>query len=336
MIKYSNEPKLDRWFGEFGGSFCINDTGNLRYGHPEIEYLEAVKTDLFEQNLRKVLAVIVPEIRAKEIKLSNGGKATIVPRYGKKYNVAGHVALALTLGKKQLYVGTYSEEVVLDLLKIVPEFNMKLKIVMGDKLSEKNELISKLEEINADVDSKTSSELFDMPYAYLLPPFMDPLPGMVITDTANYNDYPAPALAGLLSSIYGEDIKKIYGTNFDAITVPTVEGTNALSLIKPYINDSVDKITVEETICQEYYGIDHDCYTVIARRSDYDEMNITLCPELVNYWRTTKVIRLGAGRVKKVDLSTLEKEEISDLTKKAIILAQEYGNYKNMLVMEAE
>lgn len=336
MIRYSNEPKLDRWFGEFGGSFCINDTGNLRYGHPEIDYLQAVKTDLFEQNLRKVLKLTVPEIKIKEVKLNNGGKATIIPRYGKKYNVAGHVALALTLGKEQLYVGTYSEEVARDLVKIIPEFNMKLKIVLGSKLSENEELISNLKEIGADVDDKLSSELFDMPYAYLLPPFVDPLPGIVITDTANYNDYPAPALAGLMASIYGEDVKQIFGTNFDAVVVPTVEGTNALSLIKPYLNESVDKITVEETICQEYYGIDHDCYTVIVRRSDYDEMNITLCPELVNYWRTAKVIRLGAGRVKKVDLSSLDKEEINRLTKKTIVIAQEYGDYKNMLVMEAE
>lgn len=336
MLKFTDGVVLKQWFGDFGGGFCINDTANERYNHPEIAAVEAIETDAFEENFRKVIKELVPELKTKETVLANGTKVTIVPPLGRYYNVAGHVALALTQGKDEIYNGTYNAETALALAKLANRFNLKLELHLGAKISKDKELVEKIKALGTEPDDKLADELFDMPYVYVLAPFTNPRPGVTVTDTANYGDYPGPALAGLLASIYGEDLKGKFGTDFDAVVVPTVEGTNALSIFKAYKHEKADLISVEETVAQEFHLIDHNCYTVSVRRSDHDEMNLTLCPELVDMWRNAVVSRLGADRIRKYDDSVCADLNTNKLTKRAIALALEKSDYKNILVMEAE
>lgn len=336
MLKFTDGVVLNQWFGDFGGGFCINDTANERYNHPEIAAVEAIKTDEFEENFRKVIKELVPELKVREEVLSNGTRLTIVPALGRYYNVAGHVALALTQGKDEIYNGTYNAKTALALAKLANRFNLKLELHLGAKISSDKELVEQIKALGTEPDDKLADQLFDMPYVYVLAPFTDPRPGVTVTDTANYGDYPGPALAGLLASIYGEDLKAEYGTDFDAVVVPTVEGTNALSIFKAYKNEKADLISVEENVSQEFHLIDHNCYTLSVRRSDHDEMNLTLCPELVDLWRNAYVSRLGADRVRKYDDSLVKDLDVNHLTKRALALALEKKEYKNILIMEAE
>ncbi len=336
MLKFTDGAVLKRWFGDFGGGFCINDTANERYNHPEIAAIEAILTEAYEENFRKAIKVLVPELKVKEEVLSNGTKLTIVPALGRYYNLAGHVALALTQGKSEIYNGTYNAKTALALAKLANAFNLKLELHLGAKISKDKELVEQIKALGTEPDDKLADELFDMPYVYVLAPFTNPRPGVTVTDTANYGDYPGPALAGLLASIYGEDLKQKCGTDFDAVVVPTIEGTNALSIFKAYKNEKADLISVEETIAQEFHLIDHNCYTISVRRSDHDEMNLTLCPELVDMWRNAEVSRLGADRIRKYDESLCDGLDMNKLTKRAVALTMEKKEYKNILVMEAE
>lgn len=336
MLKFTDGVVLKQWFGDFGGGFCINDTANERYNHPEIAAVEAIKTDAFEDNFQKAIKVLVEEIDVKEKMLENGTKLTIVPALGRYYNLAGHVALALTQGKDEIYNGTYNANTALALAKLANHFGLKLELHLGAKISKDEELVEKIKALGVEPDDKLADELFDMPYVYVLAPFTDPRPGVTVTDTANYGDYPGPALAGLLASIYGEELKAKYGDAFDAVVVPTKEGTNALSIFKAYKNSKADLISVEEAVAQEFHLIDHNCYTLSVRRSDHDEMNLTLCPELVDMWRNAKVSRLGADRIRKYDDSLCRDLNVNNLTKRAIALTLEKAEYKNILVMEAE
>ena len=101
MLKTLQGVKLQEWFGDFGGRFCVNDTALLRYGKPELEYEKVLPGNEYEEIFREVLKKTLPSYpTACVYQMYSERKLITLPEYGKYYNLAGHIALALAMEKK--------------------------------------------------------------------------------------------------------------------------------------------------------------------------------------------------------------------------------------------
>lgn len=336
-MKLPGEGKLQRFFGDFGGDYNVNSTSIFRFPDVIPLYESTLQSETFDRYFNECLAEIIdPDYEIRSFTSASGVSIDVVEDYSIEYNIAGQFALALALDRDTVYIGTYFKDVALMCSKLCNKYDLKLKIWLSSALSKDEDLVLELQKYG-DVDSTSCEAFLDEPHAYIGAPFTDPAPGLVINDTANYGTAPSPALAGLLASIFGVDIKnKSNNRHYDGIVVPVVEGTNAIGTMKSYLDSGSVLMTVEETIAQEYHMTDHSCYTLSVRRADHNERNITLAPELVYWWRQALVKRLGCDRFKKVDYQDIEHLKLNELTKRAIALALEDGDYSSLLVVEAK
>ncbi len=333
MLIFSEDVKLKKWFGEFGGDVFDNDFQAI---HDSAETIEKILcTEIFAEKFREILEIVLPkplEIRRRSF--DDQTELILFPAYGKYYSIAGQLALAQIQNKKKIYTAAYSGKAAEAIAKACHFLGMELKIILGRELSSDQERIAYMESLGAEVDSKTSTDLLDLPHYYLKPMIKDPVYSSLLYVTANYGTYPYPSLVGELAGIYGRDLRELLTEVPDCLVVPIEDGTEAIALFKAFLNDGCALVTVEEPISQEYHLIDCCTYTISTRSADREQRNTTICPELANWWREGRVMRLGCDRIKPVDISKLGRPEISPSTARAVSLACERTTSKKMLVME--
>lgn len=336
MAKFAQEVKIPHWFGDFGGSIATDtDTLNIMSRASKIEAV--LSSTEFDQQFDKNLSFLIPEKwTIEKYDLSKDFTCFIAPGLSRYFNLAGQFAVATLLGYKKIQTGTYSRNMAVAYAKISKYLGMQSEITLSRELSSDATLISQLNELGCMVDSSMCGALLDLPYAYYERAFSTPADYYVIILEANYGLYPKPGLVGLLAGLYGKVLRNALDNFPECCVVPINTGTEAIGVLSAFLQTKCTLITVEEPISQEFHITDSGTYTISTRNAQHEEMNITLCPELVNWWRTGQVTRLGCDTLNPVDADYLQNKKISPKITRAISLAQKKTGCSNMLVIGGE
>lgn len=333
MPVFSENFKLEEWFGDLGGSVFGSDFDDeLKRNVSEIE--KVLKSETFEKLFNGILKNIFPdEIQIKTYDIE-GRKIMTVPSNGKYYIIAGQLALARIFNKNEIFVGSYSGELLITAAEACKKEGFKMTAILSEKLSSDIELRQKLKLLGCTVDAETCVSLYDFPERYAASAAsskrIPDSPAFEMCLTANSGNYPQPSLVGSLAAIYGIKLRQMVKDHVDCIVTPILDGTEAISIFKAFENDDVKKITIENKVAQEY----HNGETILTRSADHEENNMTLCPELVNWWRMGKVKRLGCDRVRPVDTKIFNEKGIGDTTARALAITVERFEDKRILVLE--
>jgi len=337
MLKNCDTNNLSIYFGDFGGNDCINDFDFARK-NPNIKQIQEIITgDEFEKEFRKILSTLLPEGIAVKTNHTKGGQVLhVVPANAKLYNIAAQLALAKLKGKKGVFLGTYLKDIAKMTARACQIHGISIRIMLGRDLCGDSALIKDLKSLGAEVDSTTCVDYFDLPYAYSEEPFIPEPEFHVIPIEANYGVYPKPALAGMFAGLFGKDVLDRLGKIPECCVVPITTGTEAIGMFKALMNTTCRLATTEELIAQEFHLIDTGAYTLSTRSSDKEQMNTTLCPELVAWWRQAKVMRLGCDRIHPVNTEFLSSFNLPPMTARAVALAMEATNCKEILALEVK
>ncbi|NMC64313.1 MAG: hypothetical protein GYA55_14205 [SAR324 cluster bacterium] len=337
MLKYSYTTNLSICFGDFGGNDCVNDFDFNRKNPDTSKIEKIIISDEFEKEFRNILSTILPEgISVKTHGMKGGQTLYVVPAKAKVYNLAAQLTFAKLVGEKKVFVGTYLKNIALLAAQACKAHDLSLIVKLSRVLCSDADLVKDLKALGAEVDDTTCIQYFDLPYAYSEEPFVSKPEFHVAPIEANYGLYPKPAITGLFAGIFGMDVLAQLGKTPECCVVPITTGTEAIGTFKALLNTTCKLATAEELIAQEFHLIDTGTYTLSTRSSNKEQDNTTLCPELVSWWRTAKVMRLGCDRIYPVDTSLLNSFNLSLLTARAAALAIEATHCKEILVLEVK
>ena len=335
MLKFPQNAELRTWFGDFGGDVCVNDT-DLALKEDFASEVNSVLADAaFEGAFHEALDVVLRSINtaSRTIETKNNRTIELVPNLGIWYNMAGQLAIAKLLGRKRIFAGSKCKKAVRILAESCQALGFSLSLFLGRELCGDAELKEALGATGADLDAKTCAGLLDLPEAYIAAPFSRPVDGWMLPLTANYAPAPRPAIVGILSGLYGEELRRRLPAP-DCVAAMMSDGTGALGVLKAYIDTDTPLYTVEDLIAQEYHILDHNCYTISVRSSKSQDMPLSLCPELVNLWRRGRVVRLGSDRIIPVDTTALEEQDLSAAAARAAALVMEATEAKHIVLVE--
>lgn len=335
MAKFSDGLEIKKWFGDFGGDMLINNSMHkLDTLYPPINKIEAILASAeFEEKFRESLALLeLKPIQIEEFELEDGRSVLKAECQAKHYNLAAQMALAVLREKNEIFIGTYSRKLAEAAAELSSKLGLSLTIALSRDLCEDSELIGKLEGFGGTVDAKSCVNELDLPY-YYVPGLNTPNAVHEITLEANFGAYPKPGLAGKLAGLFGEDLVDSLNSKPDCCAVYIDTGTGAIGTFKALMDTDCTLVTVESLVAQEYHTADMGAYTISTRNEDHDR-NITICPELADWWRSGKVIRTGCDRVRAVDTDFLKGVDLSPSGLYAATLAFEKTECKKLLVLE--
>ena len=334
MGKFPEGIKIPKYFGDFGGDYSERDT--VAPGkRTRAEYLEALLSSrAFAEKLDACLQVILPQtVDFQTYTLADGRRVHTAPALSRYYILAGYLAITAFDKRDKAVMGTYSREMAVAFARACRDLNFGARVCLSRALSEDTGLLEQLKNLRAEIDDRTCLELFDAPYAYVN--FDDAQGYSIVPVEANYGPYPQAALTGLLASLYGEDLKQAMGGELpECVAVAVTTGTEAVGTFSALINGGCALATVEETVAKEFHLEDSGCYTLSTRSADYDEPDTTICPQLAHWWRMGKVARLGCDRIFPVDTAFLSELPLSRRAARAVALAFEALDCRDVLVLE--
>jgi tryptophan synthase beta subunit len=327
---------LPEYFGDFGGIF-VADSFTPDLDRLAIAADEKIITDSFQQNFIEIIKDIAPSvIDFKEYELANGGKLIQTPSLAEYYNTAGQVTLGAELGVELIVSGAETPQLALAFGKACQALNRNGLLYLNRQTGENEELLSELEKLSCEVDTKTCRELFNIPQMYAFQKYMENRSERYFVPLeANVGPYPFPALAGYFAGIFGEAMSISLPRTPECCVIPIKTGTSAIGVFRALAASGCKLVTVEEPVAQEYHGVFCGAYTITAKMSSGQEEGNALCPELVSLWRKGDVIRLGCDHYGPVATDTLGDVPFSPQLSRAIALAVNNTGYKDMLVLEA-
>lgn len=330
------EP-LRRWFGDWGGGFCADDITNYDQEQYAKGLARRVKSqqfrDLQEEIFHDVLGCSWDEVR--QFELESGKHLYVTKNLSWHCNLAGQLAMARLEGRERLCGGTRERWQCLCAARAAQKLGMELTLVLSREQAQDDDFVAQLEALGCIADRKTCVDLPDSPYAYAMYR-CESSPVYVLVLEANFGPYPCPALAGLLAGRFGEKLLDLTrNIELDSVMVPITTGTEAVGVFNPWLNSGREGklMTCESLISEEYHIIDMANYTLATRSAEKDQPNTTLCPELVDWWRMAKVLRLGCDRCHGVDTGAGERIGLSPASARAMALAFERGA-TDLLILE--
>lgn len=338
MLKFESTIKLEKNFGDFGRDYGVIDLDFART-EPDIgKLVKILESSDFENVFRTLLPAAFPSAFAvNTFSLCDGRILNVVPALARMYNLAGQLALAKILGKDSIVAGTFLRDFATAAAETATKAGFdKIQIALGRDLCADQELVKKLEATGAKVDAETCAEYLDRPYDYGMVFFGTESPDYFVPEDANYGHWPMPALAGVLAGLYGADLLEKLGHVPEACVVPITTGTEAIGAFKALIDTDCILATAEDTVAQEYHVIKSGCYTLATRSANEENPVMVLCPELADWWRKGRVLRLGCDRLHAVDTSFLAPAAISPLSARAAALAFEASGCRELTVLEAK
>lgn len=330
MLNYPDCGKLKVWFGDFGGDAFYDELTPMS---PDAGELEAMLfSEEFEAQFRKTLKLVCPEAwKIRTLPVTQGTEVSVVPARGKAYSAAGQLTLAAMLGKKHVVAGAEDRAVTLAAAKACRALGLEMTALLSCELGANQAFVRSLQESGCQTDADTCRNYFDLVTVHAGGVSRRIPDAFLIAATANYPDYPYPALSGLLASVYGADIRAAIGSLPDCVAVPIRDGTEAIALMKAFMDTGCRLATVEDTVAQEY----HTGESIMTRSADSGEKkNTVICPELADWWHTARVMRLGCDRLLKVDTAAWEAAGLSRRCGRAAALASERTSCKKILMAE--
>lgn len=335
MIHYAYPITIQESFGDFRNDFWYLETHGMIAKSRYQGITECLLSDEFEKLFREILAAGLKEdIAVSKIILEDGKVVYSVPCYAREYAYAGQIALAVLSGQKKIYAGIRHSRYAKVVADMCEKAGIQLKVCMGREACKDTEMIEELVRRGIDVDSTTSVEGFDMPEDYEGNPLvLNPMSYRLMEDP-NFSPCPDPALHGIFSGIYGMDLLEKLDHKPQMCVVPIECGSEAVGTFKAMLGQGITLATCEETICQEYHVVRSGVYTLTVRSASKEEQNRVYSPEMADWWRKAKVMRLGCDRIVPVDVSALSETNLTDEGKRAAMLAFEASDAKEVLVVE--
>lgn len=331
MALFTQDLALPVWFGDFGGDLSTGDL-DTRPACLAAQARRLMIGDAFEEEFWRVIELIAPgEPAVRRAQTRDGLELICVPDDGWKYNLAGQLALARLRGANRLCAGTFQKDYALAAAAACKALGLELSLMLSRALGQDDALVEQLKACGCRLDVESCVSMYDLPHLYAPKIFPMAEPGVeAFAFTANYGDYPAPALAGALAGIYGKRLKTLVGVP-DAVVVPITEGTGAVAVLQAYLKERCVCTTVEQPIAQEY----HNGETLVTRAADEDAPNTVLCPELAWWWRSAKVLRLGCDRMRPVDADAFLALGLSAAAARgAALAAAAVPGCKTMMIVE--
>ena len=328
-----------RWFGDFGGGFCADDITNYDQEQFARRLADHLACPEFQPLFSDMLDLILPtgshELTC--LALDSGQKLYRADNLSWYYNLAGQLTLARLEGKDKLCAGTRVNAECLILARAAQSLGLKLTLVLSRAQAGDPNLIAELQTMGCVIDDTTCVKWPDSPYAYAMYHRESSTDVYVPALEANFGNYPYPSLVGLLAGKFGADLyHRTARFPIDGLVVPIVTGTEAVGVFQPWLEagSGTALMTVERPVSEEYHVTDMGTYTLATRSAETEEPNTTLCPELVSWWRSAKVARLGADRYKSVDVSALAGLNLTPPAARAAALALSHTNCSTLLILE--
>lgn len=336
VTKFKKDIKIPEWFGDFGG-YIATDTDFLKHKIFIEEIENLLPTEKFDRLFIRNLNLIVPEEwNIEKIDLVDGRTIYVAPDLSRHYNLAGQLAIAEMLKRKIVQAGTNSKTMAIAFAEASKKLGFYVEIVLSEKLSNDSQLVEKLVGLGCKVDTTTCSTLLDIPHAYFERAFFTPEESYVVTLEANFGKYPKPGLVGLLAEFYGKDLKSHFDKNPECCVVPITTGTEAIGVLKAFLGDDCKLATVEMPVAQEFHVVESGTYTLSTKGSFSKGENVSLCPELISWWRSGKVLRLGCDRLAPLNIDYLSKTNLDSTLSRAVALAFEKVGCSQVLVIRSE
>lgn len=336
MLPFAGKVKLKRWFGDFGGGFCADDMRTASNPPKTVWFEQVLQSAPFEQAFQEALSLILPQTSAWSRYDLDGGKVIVAPNLSWYYNLAGQLSIPRLLGKTKVYAGVYRDDYALCIAKACRELGLKLTLVLSRAQANNPELIEQLKALECGLDAETCRHLIDLPYAYAERVDPDPDAGYVMALEANWGAYPVPALVGTMAGIFGATLKSCLEDEVTLCVTPITTGTEAVGAFKAFLPTDCVLATCEEPIAQEYHITDLGAYTLSTRSAMRESLNTSLCPEMVDWWRKGRVIRLGCDTLRPVPCETFLQLGLNPLAARAAALARDRLGEGTMLVLEVK
>lgn len=339
MISMEEYGPFQRWFGDFGGGFCADDITNYDQEQLARRLADRLADPSFEPLFQSMLKLVLPAgLRAAAcFELADKRRLYRADNLSWYYSLAGQLALAQLDGKTRLCAGTRVDLECLILARAAQALGMELTLVLSRNQAQNHSLAEELSALGCIVDRTTCVKWPDSPYAYAMYHCESTPDVYVLTLEANFGCYPYPSLTGILAGKFGEALyNQSSGLSIDGVVVPIVTGTEAVGALRPWLksDSGAALMTVEQPICEEYHITDMGAYTLATRSADSEEPNTTLCPELVSWWRSAKVARLGCDHYKAVDTAFLSGFGFTPAGARAAALALSQTDCRSLLILE--
>ena len=332
MERYLENVALKDYFLDFGGADAVGDS--VFVPPTDNKQIEKVLHSVeFAELYREYLHFLLPnglEVHEEEI---YGITVHVLEDVAHFYSLAGQFAYGKITGKEGIYLGTYDNSLAIAAAKLANYAEMDIKIVLGREASKDEKSVSELKSMGADVDTESCRIYFDIPYAYSTLSFGPASPLQVVSLDANNGAAPIPSITGEIVGLLSADLKKKFA-DVSCWIANIKTGTEAIAMFKDVLDEGKKLITVEEPKSRELHLIDTACYTISARYADKEEQDVTLCPELVSWWRQAKVERLGSDTLREPDLSEI-RNSLKESSKRAVALLHKiHPEVKEVLLME--
>lgn len=335
MLNFCNSIDLPRCFGDFGGNDSAGDFDPRV--NPDIPFIKKIITsDEFETEFRGILKWVAGDFTVKKRKDHCSRTILSAPALSKKYVLAARIAYAKVIGKKKVAIGSGDKDMIVTAVDASIRNNLHIKVILSRTLSSDKEFTASLRNKGAEVDDRTCTEYFDIPYSYLEVPMVRDPEAYTLQVEANYGLWPRPGLTGIFAGLYGYDLLEKIGHVPEACVIPITTGTEALGIIKGFPAADCKIATAEELIAGENHTVNAGAYSIATRSAGKEQENTVLCPELVSLWRRNQVFRLGCDRIHAVDTSALTGVGLSDPGARAAALALEHFTCRELLVVEVE
>lgn len=293
------------YYGQYGGCF-ISDAFTINCDKLYEDYKRVTSQPDFWPACQKLVNQFAhADIRVEDKKYSNKiikiHWANLNP-----YPIIGHALMAKQIGRRLvLFAPRHAEEAIFS-AKICAHLGLQLKMNLPLSLRSIESLTNWLEIMNVQLETKLC-ETFDLPEMYAFQQWVAaPDDCYCIYSRSNVGAFPATQMTTDFASRYGLALKEAAGSP-DAIVVPCISGSTALTVLKPWFDQAVKLYTVEIKSTDMWEELDSFCgaFTKVMRNRTQDRV---LAPELANAWDEGLVERVF---VDKRDVAGILKEVIT-------------------------
>ena len=320
------------YYGQYGGCF-ISDAFTINCDKLYEDYKRVTAQPDFWSACQKLADHFAPADIQVEGKGCLGNNIKIHKVAFNPYPIIGHALMAKKIGRRLvLFAPRHTEEAIF-CAKVCAHLGLQLKMNLPLSLRSIETLTQWLEIMDVELETKLC-ETFDLPEMYAFQQWVAaPDDCYCIYSRSNVGAFPATLMTTDFASRYGAALKEVAGIP-DAIVVPCISGSTALTVLKPWFGQEVKLYTVEIKAPDMWEEMDSFCgaFTKVMRNRTQDRV---LAPELANAWDQGIVERVfvekndAAGTLK--DVITQGETELSIESAAAFHFAS--GLKENVLVV---
>lgn len=326
-------PYQDKlYYGRYGGCF-ISDAFTINCDKLYEDYKRITAQPDFWTACQELAGCFAPAVMRVETRRFFG-KDIMVHEIGfNPYPIIGHALMAKKIGRQlALFAPRHIDEAIF-CAKVGAYLGLRLKMNLPLSLRSIETLTQWLEMMEVELETKLC-ETFDLPEMYAFQQWVAaPNECYCIYSRSNVGAFPATLMTTDFASPYGTALKELVDTP-DAIVVPCVSGSTALTVLKPWFGSNVKLYSVEISAPDMWEELDSFCgaFTKVMRNRTQDRV---IAPELANAWDEGLVKRVFVE--KKDAVITLKKnvaEKKADLSvESAAALHYASRLNKNVLVV---